>query len=112
MAKARDKKTTTGTRRDSNTAEKLAAIRWLAMKIEQVSIELLVTNRGKFEAVEGSLREEVKRLKQMARPEPPLGGDRDVVPGGVLRRPGWKVRVERHSQGRDDGFQDPVSLLP
>jgi hypothetical protein len=57
------------------------------MKIEQVSIELLVTDRDKFKAVEDSLRDEVKRLKQMARPEPPLAGD-DCPEGYVLCRDG------------------------
>ena len=70
MAKAQGKNGNThGTRRAAKTAEQMAAIRWLAMKIEQVSIEVLVTDRDKFDAVEASLRDEVNRLKRIGRPE-------------------------------------------
>ena len=78
MAKAKSK----NTRRESNTAEKLAAIRWLAMKIEQVSIEILVTDRDKFETVEASLRDEVNRLKQLGGPK--QTEDDDCPEGYVL----------------------------
>jgi len=84
MAKAQGKNTPHN--RGTNDAQRLAAIRWLAMRIEQVSIELLVTDRDKFKAVEDSLRDEVKRLKQMARPEP-VAGD-DCPEGYVLCRDG------------------------
>lgn len=91
MAKAQGKKTITKNAkhgaRGVNDAQRLAAVRWLAMRIEQVSIELLVTDRDKFEAVEQSLRDEVKRLKQMARPELPIAGD-DCPEGYVLCRDG------------------------
>ena len=86
MAKARGKKNTPKTH-STNDAQRLAAIRWLAMKIEQVSIELLVTDRDKFEAVEDSLRDEVKRLRQLARPELPIAGD-DCPEGYILCRDG------------------------
>ena len=71
MAKAQGTKS----RRESNDSEKLAAIRWLAMKIEQVSIEILVTDRDRFDALEASLRDEVERLKQLAGPKPIAGDD-------------------------------------
>lgn len=88
MAKARGKKPTTHKpQRGTNDAQRLAAIRWLAMRIEQISIEVLVTDRDKFDAVEGSLRDEVKRLKQLGRPERPIEGD-DCPEGYVLCRGG------------------------
>jgi len=87
MAKAQGgKKGAHGTHHGTNDAQRLAAIRWLAMKIEQVSIELLVTDRDKFDAVEQSLRDEVTRLKQMAGPET-VGGD-DCPEGYILCRDG------------------------
>ena len=90
MAKAQGKKPITKNAKHArgvNDAQRLAAVRWLAMRIEQVSIELLVTDRDKFEAVEQSLRDEVNRLKQMARPEPEIAGD-DCPEGYVLCRDG------------------------
>jgi hypothetical protein len=86
MAKARAGKSTKNTHAGTNDAQRLAAIRWLAMKIEQVSIELLVTDRDKFEAVEASLRDEVIRLKRMAAPELSVGDD--CPEGYVLCRDG------------------------
>ena len=84
MAKAQGKKGNANkTQRGTNDAQRLAAIRWLAMKIEQVSIEVLVTDRDKFNAIEESLRDEVNRLKQLARPEPPVAGE-DCPEGYVL----------------------------
>ena len=87
MAKAQGKKPTPIAQRGTNDAQRLAAIRWLAMRIEQVSIEVLVTDRDKFDAVERSLRDEVKRLKEMGLPEPTIGGD-DCPEGYVLCRDG------------------------
>ena len=86
MAKARGKKPTPKTQRGTNDAQRLAAIHWLAMKIEQVSIEVVVTDRDKFDEVEGALRDAVKRLKQMGRPQT-IGGD-DCPEGYVLCRDG------------------------
>jgi hypothetical protein len=83
MAKARGKKITTHKAQPgTNDAQRFAAIRWLAMKIEQISIEVLVTDRGRFEAVERSLKDEVNRLKQLSMPKP-IGGD-DCPEGYVL----------------------------
>ena len=87
MAKAQGKKKNAHHSRGTNDAQRFAAIRWLAMKIEQLSIEILVTNRDKFDAVEGSLRDEVTRLKQIGRPGGTLGGD-DCPEGYVLCRDG------------------------
>ena len=84
MAKAQGKKGNANkTQHGTNDAQRMAAIRWLAMKIEQISIEVLVTDRDKFDAVEGSLKDEVNRLKQICRPEPPVAGD-DCPDGFVL----------------------------
>ena len=87
MAKGQGKKPTPHPHRGTNDALRLAAIRWLAMRIEQVSIEVLVTDRDKFDAVESSLRDEVKRLKQIGRREQTIGGD-DCPEGYVLCRDG------------------------
>ena len=85
MAKSEGKNSTHNRR--TNDAQRLAAIRWLAMRIEQVAIEVLVTNRDKYEAVEGSLRDEVNRLKQMGRREEGIEGD-ECPDGYVLCRDG------------------------
>lgn len=89
MAKAQGKKTTKRSRKGApprtNDAERLAALRWLAMKIEQISIEIFVTNRNKFRAVEDALRAEVTLLQQIGRPWKPL--DSDDCPGGYILCP-------------------------
>ena len=91
MAKARGKKPTTHNPqrgpRGVNDAQRLAAIRWLAMRIEQVSIEVLVTDRNKFHEVEGALREQVRLLQRMSRPLQGIEGD-DCPEGYVLCRGG------------------------
>lgn len=73
MAKAQGKKATTPrptrARTRSNDAERLAALRWLAMKIEQISIEVFVTNRRHFGAIEHALQQQVQTLRQIGRPD-------------------------------------------
>lgn len=91
MAKAQGKKAARrsygGPPARINDAEQLAALRWLAMKIEQVSIEVFVTDRGKFSQIEDSLRTEVQLLKQIGRPVKPPEDD-DCPDGYVLCRNG------------------------
>ena len=81
MAKAQRKNAKTSPRTGgpsrTNDAERLAAIRWLAMKIEQVSIEVFVTDRDKLDDVVGALRATVNTLRQLA-PERTLLGDCDA----------------------------------
>lgn len=86
MAKTRGTKTPHHPPRGTNDAQRLAAIHWLAMKIEQVSIEVVVTHREKFGAVEAALRVQVKLLQEMGKPAT-LGGD-DCPEGYVLCRDG------------------------
>jgi hypothetical protein len=74
----------------SNEAEQLAALRWLAMEIEQVSIEVFITNRRNFGAVEEALRLQVKLLRDIARSNPPLVSEEcpsGYVPCGGLCSP-------------------------
>lgn len=89
MAKAQGKKATkrsyAGPPAKINDAERLAALRWLAMKIEQIAIEVFVTDRGKFSQIEDSLRDEVQLLKQIGRPLKPHDDD-DCPDGYVLCR--------------------------
>jgi hypothetical protein len=54
------------------------------MRIEQVSIEVLVTDRDKFSEVEDALRAEVRLLQQIGRPVRPLDDEEDC-PGGYVR---------------------------
>ena len=72
MAKAQGKKATTGSRRSgrhrTSDAARMAALRWLVMKIEQLGIEILVTSPAKYAAVENALRAQVQLLKQIGRP--------------------------------------------
>lgn len=68
-------------------AERLAALRWLVMKIEQISIEVFVTDRGKFSQIEDSLRAEVQFLRQIGRPVRPHDDD-DCPDGYILCRDG------------------------
>lgn len=89
MAKAQGKKATKrshkGTLPRTDDAEKLAAIRWLAMRIEQVSIQVFVTDRARFGQIEDALRAEVALLRHMGRP---LIGDDDCPGGYILCRDG------------------------
>jgi hypothetical protein len=71
----------------TNDAERLAALRWLAMKIEQVSIELFVTDRHNFGAIEDALRLQVKSLRKMGGTNLALE-DGDCPAGFVLCRDG------------------------
>ena len=91
MAKAQGKKATTRRRTTAhsrtNDADQLAALRWLAMKIEQVSIELFVTNRKHFGAIEDALRMQVKMLHQIGHTNLVLG-DGDCPVGFILCRDG------------------------
>ena len=87
MAKAQGKKKSAHQSKGTNDAQRFAAIHWLTMKIEQLSIEILVTNRDKFDEIEGALRDTVTRLKQIGRPDGTLGGD-DCPEGYVLCRDG------------------------
>lgn len=82
MAKGDGKRSIKAARRNDD-AVRMAAIRWLVMRIEQVSIEVLVTDRDKFGEVEDALRAEVRLLQQIGRPVRPLG-DEDC-PGGYVR---------------------------
>ena len=70
----------------ANDAERLAALRWLAMRIEQLCIELYVTDRDTFNDIEDSLRAEVRRLQAMA-PVRPIAGE-ECPDGYVLCRDG------------------------
>lgn len=84
MAKAQGKKATTTSRKSApgtNDAERLAALRWLVMKIEQLSIEIFVTNRGKFGTVEDALRVQVKLLQDIGRSAALTADD---CPGGYI----------------------------
>lgn len=91
MAKAQGKKATTTSRKGTpprtDDAERLAALRWLVMKIEQLSIEIFVTNRGKFGAVEEALRVQVKLLQELGREAAALSSD-DCPGGYILCRDG------------------------
>lgn len=85
MAKAQGKQRRSSRKnslRPPDTAEKFAALRWLAMRIEQLSIEIIVTDPAKFDLVEDALRTEVKLLQRLGRPEKPLDGDE--CPGGYI----------------------------
>lgn len=77
MAKAQGTKATNRSRKGATSrrddAERLAALRWLVMRIEQLCIEVFVTDRRRFADLEGSLRAEVKRLQNMA-PDKGLAG--------------------------------------
>ena len=92
MAKAQSKKAATRSRKRpqvrSNDAERLAALRWLVMRIEQVSIEVFVTNRRNFGAVEAALRLQVKMLRQIGQPDSALVAD-DCPAGFILCRDGF-----------------------
>ena len=85
MAKAKGKRagsSSTSSPRSADTAEKLAALRWLAMRIEQLSIEILVTDPDKFPVVEDALRAQVKLLQRMGPPEPTI--ESVECPGGYI----------------------------
>lgn len=108
MAKAQGKQSTqprgTSARSRTTDAEQLAALRWLAMKIEQVSIEVFVTNHRHFGAIEEALRLQVKLLRQIGRPELALVAD-DCPAGFVLCRDGLC------SPMCDDGLP-PLAVAP
>lgn len=90
MAKAKSGATrtrSTRSARPSDPAERLAALRWLAMRIEQLAIEVIVTDPGRFAAVEDALRAEVRLLQRMGQPITPLG-DGDCPGGYILCRDG------------------------
>jgi hypothetical protein len=91
MAKAQRKTAKTSPRNAApprtSDAERLAALRWLAMRIEQLCIEIFVTDRDKFDEVEGALREQVRLLQRMGRPLQGIEGD-DCPEGYVLCRGG------------------------
>ena len=82
MAKGDGKRSLKATRRNED-AVRMAAIRWLVMRIEQICIEVLVTDRDKFSDVEDALRAEVRLLQQIGRPVRPL--DDEDCPGGYIR---------------------------
>ena len=91
MAKAQGKKTKSSARKSApprtSDAERLAALRWLAMRIEQLCIEIFVTDRSKFGEVEAALRVQVRLLQEMGKPVKALEGD-DCPEGYVLCRDG------------------------
>lgn len=84
MGKNKDKKLK---KAQTTDAERFAALRWLAMKIDQVSIEVYVTNPDKFEELENEMRAEVARLQQIGRPTEPIG-DENCPSGYILCRDG------------------------
>ena len=91
MAKAQGKRTKTSSRKGAppkiSDAERLAALRWLAMRIEQLCIEIFVTDRDKFAEVERAMRVQVRLLQEMGKPVKTLGDD-DCPVGYVLCRDG------------------------
>jgi len=108
MAKAQGKKATqrsysSGPRRTSD-AEQLAALRWLTMKIEQLCIEILVTDNKKFAAVENALRAQVQLLKQLGKPTMPVAAE-DCPGGYILCRDGLCAPM------CDDGAPPAVLML-
>jgi hypothetical protein len=54
--------------RVSNDALNIAAIHWLAMAIEQVAMDVYVTDPDKFAQVTASLREQVITLNGIVKP--------------------------------------------
>ncbi|HQX80466.1 MAG TPA: hypothetical protein PKW63_01855 [Vicinamibacterales bacterium] len=104
MAKAQGKKTTTrshgGGRHRGGDAARMAALRWLVMKIEQLGIEILVTSPGKFTVVENALRAQVQLLQQIGRPTLAAG---DCPDGYILCRDGLCAPM------CDDEMQSAVS---
>ena len=77
----------TGAAPRTTDAERLAALRWLAMRIEQLCIEIFVTDRDKFDEIEAALRVQVRLLQAMGRSEEETEGD-DCPEGYVLCRNG------------------------
>jgi hypothetical protein len=108
MAKSKGKKdkkeANKGAWFQSQTAEQLAALRWLTMRIEQLCIEIMVTDSSKFATVEDALRAEVKLLQRIGKPEQPLAeGD---CPGGyILCRDGLCAPM-------CDGFENNDAAAP
>jgi hypothetical protein len=89
MAKAQSKKTTASQRSGihrTSDAERLAALRWLVMKIEQLGIEILATSPAKYAAVENAMRAQVQLLKQIGLPHPLSHGE--CPDGYILCRDG------------------------
>ena len=84
MAKDKGKKSA---KSRMNDAERLAALRWLAMKIDQVSIEVYVTHPDKFDELENAMRAAVRSLQKIGRPREPVG-DEDCPGGYILCRDG------------------------
>ena len=91
MAKAQGKTAKTASRKAApprtSDAERLAALRWLAMRIEQLSIEVFVTDRDKFGEIEAALRVQVRLLQTMGNPDGELNSD-DCPEGYVRCRDG------------------------
>ena len=89
MAKAQKprKSSRKGAPPQTSDAERLAALRWLAMRIEQLCIEIFVTDRDKFDEVEAALRMQVRLLKEIGEPQKTLESD-DCPEGYVLCRNG------------------------
>ena len=48
-------------------AIRLAALRWLAISIERLTIEIYATDKQQFQAMEDVLRKTVKRLRKISK---------------------------------------------
>lgn len=66
-------------------AIKLAALRWYAMMIESIAIQIYATDSSKALVVEGILRDCLTKMNGV-RPKPITGDDGECPPGFVMCR--------------------------
>jgi hypothetical protein len=69
MAKASKKKQSTSEPRvwkpEPDDAIRLAALRWFALSLERLSIEIYATDKGQYEAIEDLFRVTLKKLGRL-----------------------------------------------
>jgi hypothetical protein len=82
MAKKRKGKTTHKWQPRANDAINLATIRWFALTIEAMAIEVYGTNPAVFSRLEAALRECVGTVAAID-PKRPIADDTDCPPGWV-----------------------------
>lgn len=83
MKKAKKTKRTHKWQARPNDAIRLAALRWFALELERIAIQIYATDRSRFSDMEGVLR---STLKQMARIHAGVSvSDDEDCPEGYIR---------------------------
>lgn len=87
MAKAKARASKRPWKADPEDAIRLAALRWLATELEQMTVEIYASDKGKYDGMEDILRGALKEMKKLGR-RASMQEEDECPPGYVLCKDG------------------------